>query len=129
MPSPEPADGFGRPLIRLVADSGATVGCAGGGGVPVVAGADGRPHGVEAVVDNGLAAALLASALRADALLLLTDVAAVEDGHGTPPRAPSATSDPPTCGPTPSLVGRGAEGGGRVPVRRLGGALAAIGRL
>jgi carbamate kinase len=58
--------------------------CAGGGGVPVTAAPDGTLTGVEAVVDKDLAAALLATSLEADALLLLTDVPAVEAGWGTP---------------------------------------------
>ena len=44
----------------------------------------GRLSGVEAVVDKDRAAALLAEGLGADALLMLTDVAAVETGFGTP---------------------------------------------
>ena len=49
---------------------------------------DGGLRGVEAVVDKDLTAALLARALDADALLLLTDVAAVADGFGTPQARP-----------------------------------------
>jgi carbamate kinase len=45
-------------------------------------------HGAEAVVDKDLAGALLAQALDADALLLLTDIAAVQDGFGTPQARP-----------------------------------------
>jgi carbamate kinase len=56
--------------------------CAAGGGVPVAL-RDGVVAGVEAVVDTDLAASLLAWRLRAD-VLLLTDVAAVEAGSGTP---------------------------------------------
>jgi carbamate kinase len=48
----------------------------------------GRLRGVEAVIDKDLAAALLAQSLEADALLLLTDVPAVEDGWGTPDARP-----------------------------------------
>ena len=40
--------------------------------------------GVEAVIDKDLASALLAKDLRADALLIITDVDAVYDGWGTP---------------------------------------------
>jgi carbamate kinase len=40
-------------------------------------------RGVEAVVDKDLTAALLAEAVGAGALLLLTDVAAVQEGYGT----------------------------------------------
>ncbi len=58
--------------------------CVGGGGIPVVVDREGRLQGVEAVVDKDLAAALLAEGLGADALLMLTDVPAVEVGWGTP---------------------------------------------
>ncbi len=49
---------------------------------------DGGVRGVEAVIDKDLASALLARALGAHALLLLTDVSAVLDGWpaGTPIR-------------------------------------------
>ncbi len=43
-----------------------------------------RLVGVEAVIDKDLASALLAKDLRADALLIVTDVDAVYDGWGTP---------------------------------------------
>jgi carbamate kinase len=39
-------------------------------------------------VDKDLTAALLASAIAADVLLLLTDVDAVQDGYGTPQARP-----------------------------------------
>jgi carbamate kinase len=45
-------------------------------------------RGVEAVVDKDLTASLLARELGADALLLLTDVTAVQDGYGTPQARP-----------------------------------------
>ena len=94
VPSPEPAELLDLPAIRILLDSGAIVVCAGGGGVPVVAAA-GCTHGVEAVVDKDLTASLLARQLDADALLLLTDVAAVADGYGTPQARPirRATSE------------------------------------
>jgi carbamate kinase len=84
VPSPEPLELVELPLIRLLVDSGALVVCAGGGGIPVVADASGELRGVEAVVDKDLTAALLAEAVNADALLLLTDVDAVIDDFGTP---------------------------------------------
>ena len=43
----------------------------------------GALHGVEAVVDKDLTAALLARELDADALVLLTDVAGIERDFGT----------------------------------------------
>ena len=58
--------------------------CVGGGGIPVAVDRDGQLRGVEAVIDKDLAAALLARGLNADALLLLTDVPAVQSDWGTP---------------------------------------------
>jgi carbamate kinase len=67
--------------------------CSGGGGVPVVA-AGGITRGVEAVVGKDLTAALLARQLQAEALLLLTDVAAVQDGYGTAQARPISRATP-----------------------------------
>jgi carbamate kinase len=46
----------------------------GGGGVPVVRRSDGNLTGVEAVIDKDLSSSLLAVEIRADALIILTDV-------------------------------------------------------
>jgi carbamate kinase len=74
--SPLPLDLVELPVISMLVRSGVLVICAGGGGVPVVR--EGRRlRGVEAVVDKDLTAALLAERLRADLLLLLTDVEGV----------------------------------------------------
>jgi carbamate kinase len=94
VPSPEPLELVELPLIRLLVDSGALVVCAGGGGIPVVADASGGLRGVEAVVDKDFTAALLAGAVNADALLLLTDVDAVIDGFGTPEAHPISHATP-----------------------------------
>jgi carbamate kinase len=83
VPSPDPRSIVELATIRLLLEAGVLVVCVGGGGIPVVAGEEGRLAGVEAVVDKDLAAALLASDLEAEALLLLTDVPAVEAGWGT----------------------------------------------
>jgi carbamate kinase len=87
VPSPEPRDVVELGEIGALLRTGAVVVCAGGGGVPVVR-VDGRLRGVEAVVDKDLTAALLAGRLGADALLILTDVPAVEAGHGAPGARP-----------------------------------------
>jgi carbamate kinase len=84
VPSPEPVEILELPLIRALLDTGVLVVCAGGGGIPVTADTSGALRGVEAVVDKDLTAALLARAVGADALLLLTDADAVADGFGTP---------------------------------------------
>lgn len=83
VPSPEPRRIVELAAIRLLSDAGVVVICAGGGGIPIVVDA-GASYGVEAVVDKDLTAALLATELGADRLLLLTDVDAVERGWGTP---------------------------------------------
>lgn len=83
VPSPEPAEILELGTIQLLSGCGVTVVCAGGGGIPVVPGCGDQYRGVEAVVDKDLTAALLAEAVGADALLLLTDVGAVQDGYGT----------------------------------------------
>jgi len=95
VPSPEPAELLDLPAIRILLDGAAIVVCAGGGGVPVVAeNGTRRTHGVEAVVDKDLTASLLARQLHADALLLLTDVAAVADGYGTAQARPIRRATP-----------------------------------
>jgi carbamate kinase len=71
-------------LIRHVMSAGIVVVCAGGGAVPVVPGEGGQLQGVEAVVDKDLTAALLAEALDADGLLMLSDLPVVDADYGTP---------------------------------------------
>jgi carbamate kinase len=83
VPSPEPVRIVELDMIEQLLRTGAIVICAGGGGIPVTRDASGGLHGVEAVLDKDLTAALLASAVGADALLILTDVPAVISGYGT----------------------------------------------
>jgi carbamate kinase len=94
VPSPEPAEILDLPAISVLLDSRVVVVCCGGGGVPVVSGNGTGLHGVEAVIDKDLTASLLARQLNADALLLLTDVAAVQDGYGTPHARPIRRATP-----------------------------------
>jgi carbamate kinase len=94
VPSPEPVELLELPLIRILLERRALVVCAGGGGIPVVADDSGALRGVEAVVDKDLTAALLARAVDADALLLLTDVDAVADRFGTPDARPIRQATP-----------------------------------
>jgi carbamate kinase len=82
--SPEPLAVVEADVVQMLTDRGVIVICAGGGGVPVHRDASGHLHGVEAVIDKDLTAALLAETLEADALLLLTDVAGVETDFGQP---------------------------------------------
>jgi carbamate kinase len=78
--------------IGWLLERGAVVIAAGGGGIPVTRGGDGRLTGVEAVIDKDHCSALLACALEADALLLATDVAAVFRDWGTPGARPIAAA-------------------------------------
>jgi len=82
--SPDPVAVVEESLVELLLWQEVIVVCAGGGGVPVVRDAGGRLRGVEAVVDKDRTSAILASSVKADALLLLTDVAGVEVSYGTP---------------------------------------------
>ena len=77
-----------RLAIRELVAAGTLVVASGGGGIPVVAGEDGATRGVEGVVDKDLAAVVLARAVGAEALLLLTDVAGVERDFGSPAARP-----------------------------------------
>jgi carbamate kinase len=92
--SPRPQRVVETRLIRLLLESGAVVVCAGGGGVPVIRDETGQLRGVEAVVDKDLTSAVLAEALDADALLVLTDVPAVMADFGTPAQAPITRATP-----------------------------------
>jgi len=90
VPSPRPREILEIAAIRALVQAGILVICAGGGGVPVVRGPDaiGALEGVEGVVDKDLTSALLAEALDADWLLLLTDVEYVEWEWRTPRARP-----------------------------------------
>lgn len=91
VPSPLPLRILEQATIEQLVQGGAVVVCGGGGGAPVTADSTGRLRGVEAVVDKDLTAALLAVAVRADHLLVLTDVAAVMEHFGTPSATPLPT--------------------------------------
>jgi carbamate kinase len=82
VPSPEPLEVVELAAIRALLDSGSTVVACGGGGIPVTDG-DGL-RGIDAVIDKDRASALLATALQAERLLILTAVPAVARGFGTP---------------------------------------------
>jgi carbamate kinase len=82
VPSPRPYSIVEAPVIRTLVGQGVIVIASGGGGVPVIE--DGpRLVGVEGVVDKDLAAAILARAVDAATLLILTDVTRVQRAFGT----------------------------------------------
>lgn len=82
--SPRPGALLELGAISLLASRGVVVICAGGGGIPVVREGDGRLQGIEAVIDKDHASGLLARAVGADRLMLLTDVDGVYLRWGTP---------------------------------------------
>lgn len=132
VPSPKPQEVIETQLIDHLLDESIIVVCAGGGGVPVVRTATGDLLGVEAVIDKDLSAALLASRLQADRLLVLTDVEHVSEGFGTPKERPIRQTTPAalramdlpagSMGPKVEAVCRFVELGGK-------GKAAAIGNL
>lgn len=83
VPSPKPLAILEASVISFLVERDVIVICTGGGGVPVVARDDGSLCGVEAVIDKDLASSLLARQLKADMLLMLTDVDAVYVDFGT----------------------------------------------
>jgi carbamate kinase len=136
VPSPEPGAIVELPAITLLVENGVVVVCVGGGGIPV-ASVDGRLQGVEAVIDKDLAAALLAAELEADALLLLTDVPAVEADWRTPHARPlhritaaelrAMRFAPGSMGPKVDAACRFVEGtGNRAAIGALGDAAAIL---
>ncbi|MCY7364122.1 MAG: carbamate kinase [Frankiaceae bacterium] len=92
--SPRPQRVVETRLIRLLLGSGAVVVCAGGGGVPVIRDETGRLSGVEAVVDKDLTTSVLAEALDADVLMILTDVPHVLRRYGQPDEEPVLRATP-----------------------------------
>jgi len=81
--SPEPCALVELAIVESLLADHAVVVCAGGGGIPVCRNANGQLRGIEAVVDKDLTSALVAKDICADALVILTDVPAVELGYGT----------------------------------------------
>lgn len=93
VPSPEPQRIVEQDSITHLLETRTVVICGGGGGAPVTDDGTGRLQGVEAVVDKDFTAALLAVAVHADRLLVLTDVPAVMTHFGTPQAAPLSRLD------------------------------------
>lgn len=82
VPSPRPLEIVEEKVVKQLVYAGTIVVTAGGGGIPVVS-ADGKLDGVEAVVDKDYAAAVLATVLDADRLIVVTDIDAVYQDFGT----------------------------------------------
>jgi len=82
--SPLPQRIFQIRPVKWLLEHGCIVICAGGGGIPTMYGADGKLHGVEAVVDKDRASSLLARELEADLFIMATDAEAVYLDWGKP---------------------------------------------
>ena len=97
--SPLPKHIFGVGSMERLLEYGAVVICTGGGGIPTIhidepVPAGKRLVGVDAVIDKDLASAVLAADLRANALLIVTDVDAVYADWGTPQQRAIAHATP-----------------------------------
>jgi carbamate kinase len=86
VPSPIPLSIVQGDVIRGLVDIGVIVIAAGGGGIPVTSGIEST--GVEAVIDKDLGAAILAKVVKAEILLILTDVEKVFLDYGKPSQRP-----------------------------------------
>jgi carbamate kinase len=82
--SPVPLGMAEANLVKRLVDEGVIVVAGGGGGPPVYQHPELGLEGIDAVVDKDRLAAVLASALRADVLMILTDVDAVYLDYGKP---------------------------------------------
>jgi len=104
--------------------------CAGGGGVPVIRDERGKLCGIEAVIDKDLTAAVLAEALEADVLMVLTDVPNVVRHYGTPEAEPISRITPGALRREPFPAGSmGPKVDAVCRFVELTGDMAAIGRL
>lgn len=86
--SPDPIGIVESREVRALLDAGTIVISAGGGGIPVARDASGDLVGVEGVVDKDLASAVLALAVGAPELFILTGVDRVMLDYGTPQARP-----------------------------------------
>ncbi|MCP4250192.1 MAG: carbamate kinase [bacterium] len=84
VPSPKPLRIQELDVIQRLYEAGLGVVAVGGGGIPVIDRPDGGNEGVEAVIDKDLSAAILATAIDADLLAILTDQPGVFQDFGKP---------------------------------------------
>jgi carbamate kinase len=84
VPSPAPKRVIETESIRALLERSAIVIAAGGGGIPVIKKEDGSLHGIECVIDKDLTAAMLATSLGFQRLVILTGVPTVCLDWGKP---------------------------------------------
>lgn len=80
--SPNPVRIVQMDIIRTLMDTGATVVCCGGGGIPIMRDAEGHITGLEAVIDKDRVSARLAVELDAPRLVITTGADAVYRDFG-----------------------------------------------
>ena len=130
--SPKPRAIRGVAVAAALINRGHIVIAGGGGGIPVVVSDEGEARGVEAVIDKDYTAAMIASSLSAELLIILTGVERVSRDFGKPTQAPLPEMDvetarrflaqgqfpPGSMGPKIDAAARFAESGGRVLITR-----------
>jgi carbamate kinase len=84
VPSPRPKHIRNLEIIAALVKQRVIVICAGGGGIPIARNEHGKYNGVEAVIDKDHSSGLLATKIKADAFLIMTDVEGVFRNWGTP---------------------------------------------
>jgi carbamate kinase len=84
VPSPDPKSIVEGDIIKKMLDDDIIVIASGGGGLPVIEKEGWGLDGLEAVIDKDLASERLAEAIKAELLLILTDVDKVYINFGTP---------------------------------------------
>ena len=82
VPSPEPLEIVELAAVRTLIAAGMIAVACGGGGIPVSS-RNGRLTGLDAVIDKDRASSVLAIALGAERLVIVTDVEAISRGWGT----------------------------------------------
>lgn len=127
VPSPEPLSVLDAPAVRVLLAAGFVTVAAGGGGIPVARAANGTEGGVEAVLDKDLTAALLATEIGAEVLVIATDVPYAMVDFGTARERPIERTTPEelrayaadgqfaggSMGPKAEAAARFVEAGGR----------------
>lgn len=141
VPSPNPRHICDISLIEVLSKRGTIVIAGGGGGIPVVRGAKGVRHGIEAVIDKDLTTQHLAHVLGIDTIMLLTAVPRVAVDFGTPSQRfldrvglselkklyVDGHFPPGSMGPKVQAAIRFIEGGGqRVVIAQLADAVSAL---
>jgi len=83
VPSPDPTGIVEAEAITRILETGTIVIAGGGGGIPVVSNGSSGYEGIDAVIDKDLCAERLAEAVKAETLLILTNIEKVKVDFGT----------------------------------------------